>query len=274
MSLSLFINNNPATNKQVSDTGNQVTVFLNPPIVLDDNKSYQMRLLNANIVYSMPNITTKNNTLVYNDGYVNHTITFDNGIYGIQDINKQISNSFFVLTDEPSSQFFYFEALESTSYIRLYIDHSYTIKACSNNIMTLLGFENIDFPESTPIDQKYKPQSNADWNMYTSVAKASLNPLHNILIKCDSVNGSYFNTTHSTIISVVTPDVSPYSTIIYRPVHPLRIPINIKRIDQMTITLVDQDNKDIDLGSNGGVDTPELFSVVLSIEDIKTLGVL
>ena len=110
--------------------------------------------------------------------------------------------------------------------------------------------------------------------MFTSATKASLNLLQNILIKCDIVNGSYFNTTHSTIISVVTPDVSPYSTIIYRPVHPLRIPINIKRIDQMTITLVDQDNKDIDLGSNGGADTPELFSVVLSIEDIKTLGVL
>ena len=118
--------------------------------------------------------------------------------------------------------------------------------------MTLLGFENIDFPESTPIDQKYKPQSNADWNMYTSVTKAALNPLQNILIKCDIVTGSYFNTTHSTIIAVVTPDVSPYSTIIYRPVHPIRLPINVKRIDQMTITLVDQDNKDIDLGSNGG----------------------
>ena len=64
MSLSLFINNNPATNKQVSDTGNQVTVFLNPPIVLDDNKSYHMRLLDSSIVYSMPNVTSKNNTLL------------------------------------------------------------------------------------------------------------------------------------------------------------------------------------------------------------------
>ena len=274
MSLSLFINNNPATNKQISDTGNQVTVFLNPPIVLDDNKLYQMRLLNANIVYSMPNITSKNNTLVYNDGFIDHTITFDDGIYGIQDINKQISNSFFILTDDPSSQFIYFEALESTSYIRLYVEHGYTIKACTNNIMPLLGFENIDFPQTGNIDHKYGPQSNADWNIFTSATKASLNPLQNILIKCDIVNGSYFNTTHSTIIAVVTPDVLPYSTIIYSPVHPLRIPINIKRIDQMTITLVDQNNKDVDMGSNGGVDIPELFSVVLSIEDIKTLGML
>ena len=61
--LSVFINYNPSNNKIISLLGNQVTINLNPGITLDDNKKYQLRLLNMNCVYSMPNITTKNNTL-------------------------------------------------------------------------------------------------------------------------------------------------------------------------------------------------------------------
>ena len=63
--LIIFVNNNPSSNKIINTLGNQVTLNLNPGISLDDNKKYQLRLLNMNCVYSMPNITTKNNTLKY-----------------------------------------------------------------------------------------------------------------------------------------------------------------------------------------------------------------
>ena len=104
-----------------------------------------MRLLNANIVYLMPNITSKNNTFVYNDDYIDHTIIFDDWIYGIQNINKNIDNSLFITTDDPKFQFIHFKALESTSYIRLYVAHGYTVKTCNadklmmkNDINTLV----------------------------------------------------------------------------------------------------------------------------------------
>ena len=63
--LSIFINNNPSSNKIISSLGNQVTLNLNPGIALDDNKKFQLRLLNMNCVYSMPNITIKSNTIKY-----------------------------------------------------------------------------------------------------------------------------------------------------------------------------------------------------------------
>ena len=66
----------------------------------------------------------------------------------------------------------------------------------------------------------------------------------------------------------VTPDVSSYSTIFYSPYHPLRLPVNKHRIDQLTITLVDQDGEEIDMGTNNGTKAPELFSVQLDIESI------
>ena len=70
--------------------------------------------------------------------------------------------------------------------------------------------------------------------------QAQLNSLQNILVTCDITTGSYSNSQLSNIICAVTPNVSPYSTIIYTPVHPVRCPINITRIESMTITLTDQ----------------------------------
>ena len=66
--ISIFVNNASEPNKQVSKKGNQVTVSFNPPIILDPKKKYQMRCLNANIVYCMPNITSSNNKLHFNIG--------------------------------------------------------------------------------------------------------------------------------------------------------------------------------------------------------------
>ena len=48
--ISVFINNNPSNIKIISLLGNQVTINLNPGITLDDNKKYQLRLLNMNCV--------------------------------------------------------------------------------------------------------------------------------------------------------------------------------------------------------------------------------
>lgn len=48
---SLYINNTPESGKIVNATGNKVQVTLAKPIMLDPSKKYQVRLLNAAIVY-------------------------------------------------------------------------------------------------------------------------------------------------------------------------------------------------------------------------------
>ena len=99
--------------------------------------------------------------------------------------------------------------------------------------------------------------------------QAQLNSLQNILVRCDIVTGSYQNSQLSNIIACVTPDVASYSTIIYNPIHPLRLPINVDTVESMTITLVDQDGRDVDLGTDNGTLPPELFSVQLDIEPVE-----
>ena len=59
---SLYINNNAnSSNKIVNSTGSSVTCYFNPPIQLNPDKKYEMRLLQANLVYCQPNITSANN---------------------------------------------------------------------------------------------------------------------------------------------------------------------------------------------------------------------
>ena len=83
-----------------------------------------------------------------------------------------------------------------------------------------------------------------------------------------------FNSNQSTIIASIIPNVLPYHTIAYKPYHPIRCSVNKEYIENMTITLVDQDNNPIDMGSMNGTHTPEAFSMVLTIEPITMMGLL
>ena len=122
--LSLFINNNQSNQKIINPTGNQVTVNLNPPIILDDNKDYQIRLLNSSITYCMPNVTSKNNTLSYMFNYngtqTQRTLTFDDGLYSINDINFTISRFTEIGMNGNDASLIQFYADESTSKIIVY----------------------------------------------------------------------------------------------------------------------------------------------------------
>ena len=66
------------------------------------------------------------------------------------------------------------------------------------------------------------------------------------------------------IIAAITPDGSPFSTILYSPTHPTRVPIYAYNISQITFTLTDQNGNILNMNPNG---TPETWNVVVSIEE-------
>ena len=92
---SLFINNSTSTtpNKIVNKTGNEVSITLNNPIFLDNTKQYQLRCLQASIVYCQPNITTSNNLFKYSYDGVNYTYNFPIGLYTLDMINKSLADA-------------------------------------------------------------------------------------------------------------------------------------------------------------------------------------
>ena len=271
--ISVFVNNNPSQHKVISTKGNKVTVDFNPKINLDSKKKYYLRCLNANIVYCMPNVISGvNNKLYYyingaNVGASFRTITFDAGLYSLLDINRTIS----YFTTDPNngdnSKLIQFSADSATSKIYVTFDQPNTCISVffPDSITSMLGFDLSQGDSSKAFTIGNNPVKTS----IKSKNQAQLNSLQNILIKCDIVSGSYQNSQLSNIIACVTPDVASYSTIIYSPYHPLRLPIDVDTIESMTLTLIDQDGKEVDMGTDNGTLPPELWSVQLDIEEVE-----
>ena len=86
--ISLYIHNTPSTSKTINSNANSVNVQLSPPIILDATKKYQLRVLNANIVYYENNITSAKNKFTYTYNSVPYTKTLPVGLYSIDDTIK------------------------------------------------------------------------------------------------------------------------------------------------------------------------------------------
>jgi hypothetical protein len=197
-------------------------------------------------------VSASNNKIYYkaNDN-IERVIAFDTGLYGLSDLNDTITGYF---TENGGDLLFYLEADESTSKIILRFNGANISVNCAgeNSIMPLLGF-----PTTMGII--------GNLELVKSQKKAQLNSLQTILVKCNLAVDSYFNGKASNIIATFTPNVTSFRNIPFSPYHHLRVKIKSNRIDYMTISLVDQDEKPLDL-SGGGLDN-ELWNVTLTINE-------
>ena len=264
--ITLFIVNDPSCgpNITVNSTGNQVTYFFKPSIVLDDKKKYEIRLVSASIVYCTPNIDTSNNKFVYTTSdHVTHTFTFDTGLYSYKDINMAISLFTMGSSNGNNANLFAFVPDENTS--KFYVcfnTANVSINCATSTIMQTLGF---------PISMGTIGNFNYAGGYVKGTSRANLNPIQSFLVQTNITTGNYLGSDASSIIASVPIDVAPFSTCVFSPVHPIRTLINVKRIDQLTVTILDQFGDPVDLGSNGGQDDPEPWSAVLSITEASDI---
>ena len=179
--ISLYITNKAGSGKTVTTLGNSVTVNLNSPILLEEKKKYNMRLLQANIVYCSPNVYTNiNNVLTYVYNYTTKTITFEQGLYSLEDINYKIAVA--TKKDFGTDNLFNFTPDTSTSRIFAVFKANVTIHCnVPYSIMPLLGFPKItgDILGSD--------------TQVLSANQSNLNSLQSIFIKSDCITGSYEN---------------------------------------------------------------------------------
>ena len=98
-----------------------------------------------------------------------------------------------------------------------------------------------------------------------------LNSIQNVLVLASFVNGSYQNAQAKNVLCSVTPDVGPYSTITYRPQIPLYVPVTQSVLDTITFQLVDQDNREINLGVHDLSDAPERWSIRIIIKSEENI---
>ena len=82
------------------------------------------------------------------------------------------------------------------------------------------------------------------------------------------VSGSYQNGQSKNVLTSVTPDCAPYSTILYRTQQRIYVPVTQNILDTITFQLVDQENRELNLGVHDiNSDKPELWSMRCVIVD-------
>ena len=217
--------------------------------------------MSANCVYCQPNVTPLNNQLNYTTSdNVNHTITFETGLYSLSDINTTVSDFTNKAANGNDSALLFFEADESTSKIIVEFNDINTSKNCAaaNSIMPMLGF-----PATSGV-------AGVIGNLLTvdgvkGSKQAQLNSLQTILVSCNIATDSYINGNMSNVIATFSPNVGPFSNIYYEPVHPARIKVNASRIDYIKITLTDQDGNPLDFTGGGDYDVAEKWNITISI---------
>ena len=98
--------------------------------------------------------------------------------------------------------------------------------------------------------------------------KCELNNIQNVYLLGSFVNGSYMNGQSKNVMCSVTPDVEPFSNIMYRPQMVLKVPVCQSLLDNITFQLVSQDFTPINLGViDPTTDIPEKWSARIAIEE-------
>lgn len=88
-----------------SGTSSNFTVYYNPPIELDVNKTHELALISADRWYSWHNVSTSNNKFRYSDngGTTWYDLTLTSGADNVVDINVEIKRLIKANGDEPDS---------------------------------------------------------------------------------------------------------------------------------------------------------------------------
>ena len=245
--ISLFVSNSDS--KNTSNNGSQVTLSLNPAIMLNPDKKYYASAVEVDIVFCFANIFTGVNDVfsykeMKNGALTTFTHHFSQGLYSLNAIQDEMNRS--TQADVQTSALFVLEPDTSTSHIFIHFRSTTCKLDCSgaDNIMQILGY-----PVSTGL-----LDAEAHVNDWYEGNNAQLNTVQNVLCS-------------------VTPDVFPYSTIQYRPNLNIYVPVTQNILDTISFQLVDQTGKPINMGvNNNDGDTAELWSariVIVESDKVK-----
>ena len=260
--ISLFVSN--SDEKNTSKNGSQVSLSLNPAISLDPDKKYYASCVECDITYCFANIfTNKNDQFVYSEmkNGTMHTFThtFSQGLYTINAIQQEINRC--TQSDVQNNYLFVLEPDTSTSHVFVHFMSNTAVIDCSgdDNVMQILGYPS-DSGEIGPVTYV---------NDFYEGDNAQLNNIQNILVLASFVNGSYYNSQSKNVLASITPDVAPYTIILYRPQQSIYVPVNNSILDTITFQLVDQDGNELNMGVHEvEIDKPERWSMRVIIKEI------
>ena len=227
-------NTSHKTSFQIIVSGNESSfnTMFNPNIELAKDKVYEIALVNLETYYSFPNIDETNNVFVYspNNGNSWVKIKIPVGSYEIEDLNNTI----------------HFEMKKRGHYDQINNEYYIDISANSNTLKSVLIIEQgyqVDFNQRNSLS-KVLGFTGAKYGegFHESENVVNILTINSILVNIDIISGSYVNrTTKSTIYSFF-PKVSRGYKIIESPVNLVYLPITLDTIDNLNVSITDQDN--------------------------------
>lgn len=197
----------------------------NPPIFLDDENDYVMGLLSFESYNTIPNVIQgRNDTLQLTGG---SKIVLPEGAYEIDDIAEYVQKQL------KSGEILVIKGIKATMKTEIKSSHEVDFTS-QRSLGALLGFERL----------KYEAHKT-----HTSENITNIMNINSILIHCSISLGSYKNGKPGHIIHQFFPTVPSGFKIVESPNPVIYLPIGTKTITNITIKILDQDDKPISFSS-------------------------
>lgn len=191
-----------------------LTAQFNPPLFLDPQKEYVMGLTSFETFNAIPNITSENNILKFN----NRNIIIPEGSYEINDLNDYIQSKL------RPNEYISIKANYNTLHTEIKSTHVINFDV-DNSIGPLLGFR-----KRILASNKFE-ESDHPANVIT---------VNSLLIECNITTGNFKNGNPAHVIYQFFPNVPPGFKIVECPSNVIYLPINVKTITHITIQIMDQ----------------------------------
>ena len=196
-----------------------------PEVKLDDDAPYYIGLVDLEVFNSFPNVDVENNRLnVKRQANTAEEIVIPVGCYEIAQLNEYLKSklgesNFSLTANLPTAQ--------------TVISSKYEIDfTCNNSIGPLLGFS---------------PKILAPNTKHFSDLPVRITKVTSILVYCNLVTESYLNGISGHILHQFAATTPPGYKIVEVPANVIYLPVNTKIIDNITISLTDQDCKPLNL---------------------------
>lgn len=190
-----------------------------PPIDINNHQEYECGLIDFQSYHSIPNIDESVNKFFIGDSEIN----IPTGTYEIESVYQYIKK---VLDHSVS-----FVLSINKNTLRCEIASSLKIDFTRNgSIAPLLGFSNRIL------------QAN---ELHVSDNLVNIFRINTIRVECDLIKGSYFNNKKTHTLHEFFPKVEPGYKIIESPRNVIYFPITKSPIDNITLSILDQNNQPI-----------------------------
>ncbi|GJQ87770.1 hypothetical protein Trydic_g14181 [Trypoxylus dichotomus] len=190
-----------------------------PPIELDPRYDYALGLISLHTYNTIPNVTEENNKFCYD----NKVMKVPVGSYEISDIEEYLKS---IMPKDSIS------LRPNNNTLKVEIESKYAVNFKRENTLgRLLGFSK----------RILEPNRKHESDLPVQILKVVT-----IRIECNIITSSYHDARPSHTLYEVSPQVEPGYSIYIEPQHVIYLPISKSNIENITLTLLDQDGAPVD----------------------------